>query len=251
MKIGLKLWSSNTDMISKAVELISSGIFHYIELMPVPRTEPSLFQEYDVPYILHVTSEKFNFNIADDKLFDYNMRIIKENIEWTNNLDAKYMILHPGFGDLNEALAFLSRIDDERIIIENFPRIGINNEEDLLGYSVNQVELLMGEKFGFCLDFGHAVKAAISLKKNYKDFILDLVKLEPNMFHLSDGDLVTEKDQHLNLEEGNYDLNFLMNCVISGKHGHSKHVTLETPRMNLNSFDEDLDNVNRLKKYLS
>jgi deoxyribonuclease-4 len=236
-------------MIGKAVELIDSGFFQYVELMPIPGTNISLFQEHDIPYILHITSERFKLNIADNKLFDYNLRVIRENIKWANKLDAKFMILHPGFGDLNQALKFVSGIDDERILIENFPRIGVNNE-DLLGYSVEHLELLMNQRFGLCLDFTHAVKAAISLGQNYKDFILDLAEFEPKMFHLSDGDLVTEKDLHLNLGDGDFDLSFLIDVMKSVKRGVFGPVTLETPRGDSNSFDEDLRNLNGLKKIL-
>lgn len=36
MKIGLKLWSINTDMINKAIKLYEQNYFDYIELYVVP-----------------------------------------------------------------------------------------------------------------------------------------------------------------------------------------------------------------------
>ena len=65
------------------------------------------------------------------------------------------------------------------------------------------------------------------------------------MFHISDGKLNDEKDEHLNIGEGDYDFEFLMHYI---KEAKSKYVTLETPRTNLDSFDEDLKNLYALTK---
>ena len=65
------------------------------------------------------------------------------------------------------------------------------------------------------------------------------------MFHIADGKLNNEKDEHLNIGEGDYDFGVLMNCVLGSASGL---VTLEMPRTNLNSFDEDLKNLERLNK---
>ena len=62
------------------------------------------------------------------------------------------------------------------------------------------------------------------------------------MFHISDGNLNNEKDEHLNIGGGEYDFAFLATCV---KKSDSKYVTLETPR-NLNSFDNDINNLKKL-----
>ena len=69
------------------------------------------------------------------------------------------------------------------------------------------------------------------------------MNIKPKMFHISDGKLNNEKDEHLNIGEGDYDFEFLMSCI---KEAKSKYVTLETPRTKLNSFDEDLRNLERL-----
>jgi deoxyribonuclease-4 len=133
-------------------------------------------------------------------------------------------------------------MDDKRILIENMPKVGLNDER-MIGYTAEQVKKLMGDKFGFCLDLNHAIKAAVSLRRPYKEFIENFLKSEPNMFHISDGKLDNEKDEHLHIGEGDYDFEFLMSCV---KKNEFKYVTLETPRTDLNSLDEDLKNLERL-----
>ena len=65
------------------------------------------------------------------------------------------------------------------------------------------------------------------------------------MFHIADGKLNNEKDEHLNIDEGDYDFEFLMDCINEEK---SKYMTLETPRAKLNSFEGDLKNLDRLNK---
>lgn len=69
------------------------------------------------------------------------------------------------------------------------------------------------------------------------------MNINPKMFHISDGKRNSEKDEHLNIGEGDYDFEFLMSCI---KEAKSRYMTLETPRTKLNSFDEDLKNLERL-----
>ena len=245
IKFGLKLWSINHDMIDKAKALIENNFFQYIELMPIPDTEIAPFLEYNLPYIIHITTEKHGLNIADKKKKEFNLRAMNNCIEWADKLNAKYLILHPGFGRIDNAIEFLNKIDDKRILIENMPKVGINDER-MIGYTIEQIEKMINNKFGFCLDLNHAIKVAVSLKVDYKLFIEEFLKLNPRMFHVSDGKLDNEKDEHLPIGEGEYDFEFLMDCVKKSK---SKYITLETPRTNLDSFDEDLKNLDKLVRF--
>ena len=242
IKFGLKLWSTNQHMIDKAKALIENDFFQYIELMPIPNTEIAPFLEYNLPYIIHVTTEKHGLNIANKERKEYNSETINSCIEWADKLNAKYLILHPGFGLIDNAMGFLNDINDKRILIENMPKVGLN-DENMIGYTPAQIKELRRERFGLCLDLNHAIKAAVSLRIPYREFIKGFLKLKPKMFHISDGKLGNEKDEHLNIGEGDYDFEFLMTCV---KENELKYVTLETPRTKLNSFEEDLKNLESL-----
>ena len=245
IKFGLKLWSTNSNLLNEAKELIENDIFQYIELTLIPNTEIIPFLEVGVPHIVHITTEKYGVNIADKEKKEFNLKIIDKCIEWADKLNAKYLILHPGFGLINNATEFLSDINDKKILIENMPKVGLNNEK-MIGYTPEQIKELMGERFGLCLDLNHAIKAAVSLKKPYKEFIEEFLKLKPKMFHISDGKLNNEKDKHLNIGEGDYDFEFLMSCA---KINNLTYITLETPRLNLESLEEDIRNINALKKH--
>jgi deoxyribonuclease-4 len=247
VKFGLKLWSTNKDTMPQAEDLINRGLFNYIELTPIPGTEITPFLSFNLPYIVHITTEHYGLNIADRNKRDLNLKTIENCILWADKLEAKYLILHPGYdGSIDYAINFLDEIQDKRILIENMPKIGITNES-MLGYSPKQIKQLRGCKFGFCLDLNHAIKAAVSLKLDYKTYIRDFLKFNPDVFHISDGCLSHGKDEHLAPGEGEYDFKFLIQCVSSTP---SKCVTLETPRNNLMSFEEDLNHLRKIKVFI-
>src|SRR3989338_8001414 len=160
----------------------------------------------------------------------------------------KKLIVHAGAeGSIETAENFLKKINDERVIIEKMPKRGLKNE-NCLGYSKEQIKRLMDCGCGFCLDFSHACKAAVSLKMDYKMLVKELLELKPVMFHLSDGSLDNEYDEHLAFGKGNFDIKFFLDCV---KNNKDKFVTLETFRKNNKSFEEDINNLDYLRKILT
>ena len=243
MKFGLKLWSINTDLIDQAVHLIDEKVFDYIELMVIPDSEIKPFL-IDVPYIIHIPHEKFGVNIGDPAAKEYSLQKINECIAWADRLNAKHLILHAGHGSMQHATDLLREVSDSRLLIENVPKVGLSGEA-MIGYSPAQIEELIGDSdMGLCLDFGHAVKAAVSLGVDYKEYVRGFMEFEPRMFHVSDGTLSGERDEHLGIGEGEYDFGFLMGCV-----GRSefKMMTLETPRVYLERLEEDVQNMYLLK----
>lgn len=243
MKFGLKLWSTNQNVISQAEQLINENVFQYIELTPIPNTQIDAFLSYNLPYTIHITTENYGVNIADKEKQAYNFNVINNCIEWADQLKAKYLILHPGFGSFTSAIEFLEYIEDKRILIENMPKVGLK-EEKMIGYSPDQISELIGTKYGFCFDFNHAIKAALSLKTDYKEYIKKFLILNPSYFHIADGKLNNDKDEHLNIGEGQYDFDFL------GKYIFSKTInclTLETPRKCPKSLKEDKENLERIQ----
>lgn len=243
MRFGLKLWSVNTDLIDQAVHLIDENVFDYIELFVIPDSEIDPFL-IDVPYIIHIPHHRFGVNIGDGTRKEYNIQKINESITWANRLNAKYLILHAGHGSLQHAKDLLGNLSDNRFLIENMPKVGLDGEA-MIGYSPAQIEELIGDgDMGLCLDFGHAVKAAVSLGTGYKEYVHGFMELEPEVFHMSDGTLGEEKDEHIDIGEGEYDFKYLLRCIGDNPFGF---VTLETPRLNQQSLDEDVKNVNIIR----
>ena len=246
LKFGIKLWSINTNLIDQAVHLIDEEVFDYIELMVIPDSEIKPFL-IDIPYIIHIPHEKFGVNIGDPAAKECSLQKINESITWANRLNAKYLILHAGHGSMKHATDVLREIADDRLLIENVPKVGLN-DEPMIGYSPAQIEELIGDgDRGLCLDLNHAAKAAVSLGVDYRGYVQDFSVFDPKMFHISDGTLDNEKDEHLNIGEGDYDFDYLLHCVLSSASGL---VTVETPRMYQGSLDEDMRNVLALEDIL-
>lgn len=243
IKYGLKLWSTNTGLIDQAIQLIDKRIFDYIELFVIPGTQITPFM-IDVPYIIHIPHHKFGVNIGDARIKKYNLEKINESISWADELCARYLILHAGHSTIDAAADLLSEVTDKRLLIENMPKMGLDGEA-MIGYSPEQIDkLIKVNDFGFCLDFGHAIKASISLKTDYKEIIQGFLKLNPIVFHISDGTFQIEEDEHLNIGSGTYDFKYLKNCLNKNS---SIMITLETPRKNNQSLDEDVKNIKALK----
>jgi len=246
IRYGLKLRTDNESSIPEADELINKCIFDYVELFYLPnhKTEnyPSNVE------VIHAPHANNGFNIADNSKRDYNLRCMEGSIKLADRTKAKYIIVHAGNtnngGNEETAKNFLNEINDSRIIVENKPIAlhtkGTDLKEDATGIGYNTMGIIniCSDKYGICLDFSHAAKAALSLKKNYGELIEEFLKLEPKMFHLNDTRFDDEKDEHLHLGEGKFNLKFLKECVEKNKY---KMISLETPRGEC--LDKDLENL--------
>jgi deoxyribonuclease-4 len=243
MQAGLKLWSTDTDLLPEALSHISAGRFCYIELMPVPGTCIDPFQAAGIPCIIHAPGDRFGMNIADRGCRELNHELFAMAAGWADDLSAPALILHPGSGRMEEALRFLDETRDDRVVIENMPRRGIA-DEPMIGATRDEIRRLRGGRFGFCLDFNHAVKASLSLGLPSRAFIEDLLGEMPVLFHLSDSLLTDDRDEHLPLGAGEYDLRFFRGCI--SRSGNPR-VTMETPRSR-RSLEEDLGNLERFTR---
>jgi len=240
MKFGLKLWSINTDLIDQAVHLIDEKVFDYIELMVIPDSEIKPFL-IDVPYIIHIPHEKFGVNIGDPAAKEYSLQKINESIIWADKLNTKHLILHAGYGSMQHATDLLRGLSDSRLLIENMTKVGLAGEA-MIGYSPAQIEELFGDSdMGLCLDFGHAVKAAVSFGVDYKEYVKGFMGLEPRVFHVSDGTLSGERDEHMGIGDGEYDFGFIWESMNLSPNV-AKYCTLETPLIDRTSLKEHMLN---------
>ncbi len=240
---GIKLLSSEGHLLGEAEKLIDEGIVSYVEIiLNTDFLDERPFLDHEIPYVVHAPHENFGVDIGDISKRDYTYEMIQESVRWADLLGAEFIILHAGTGSAEAAESILSKISDNRLILENMPVKGIYGEK-CLGFDSKSISL-QGSNLGVCLDFGHAVKASTSLKKDYTVVITGLLGLKPKMFHISDGTLKNEKDEHLSIGQGEYDFEYFKKCIQDSK---SKLVTLETPRRNKNSLEEDLKNIKVLK----
>ena len=131
-KFGLKLWSENLGYIPEAVKLFKEGLYQYIELYSVPGTYKDTINEWkklDIPFIIHAPHYQHGLNLSVKSKRNENSTLVKETLLFADELDARYIILHPGVnGDINETIRQIKRINDQRILIENKPYLGIGKE---------------------------------------------------------------------------------------------------------------------------
>jgi len=246
MELGLKLWSTNTDLVFRARALVHEGIFSYLEITVVPGTTPRPFADTGIPCVIHAPADRFGIDIALPEGAGAARDALAECSRWADALDAEHIILHPGSESLDNAVAFLAGVNDTRICIENMPRAGLGGEH-LIGATKDELSALLGGKFRFCLDLNHAVKAAAAEGVEYHRFIRDLIPLSPVMFHLADGHSAVLTDEHLPIGTGDYDMGFLLQCITESP---SQRVTLETPRMATHSLNEDRRAAEAIARFL-
>lgn len=92
-----------------------------------------------------------------------------------------------GQGSIQYATDLLREVSDSCILIENMPQVELGDEA-MIEYSPAQIEELIVDR-GLFLDFGHAVKVAVSLEANYKKSGDWFLKLAPCVFRMSDRSL--------------------------------------------------------------
>tara|TARA_Y100000031_G_C8133583_1_gene344114 strand:+ start:197 stop:931 length:735 start_codon:yes stop_codon:yes gene_type:complete len=242
MKIGIKLWTTNYHLYPNIVKLYSEGKINHLELKYVIGEEKNLhiLKEAKIPIVLHSPNTVDGACFSDNQI-EKNTKLFKDMVKIADYLDAKGIIIHPEIGSKENFIRFIGAVNSKRIIIENVPKKTLVGTS--VGYSPDDIKEYLSGDCNFCLDFCHAVKAARSLSKDYKEYIKEFLELNPVMFHLCDGFKEEEMDEHLNLGEGNFDLKFIKECIEQSEH---QMVTLETPKENLD-LNQDLENINYLK----
>ena len=256
IKIGIGIRSNEPQLIKEANELFKSGILDFVELFIIPETEVTPFKKLEMPLTIHAPHDGYGVNLADPKKLDFSVKCVNQALSAADKLEADYVVCHPGFINENfdysvameSLITALSYFKSKRICVENLPYKGIFNSSICMCYSpedIKKVLLKLAKKsIGFCLDLNHAYKAAISLKKSPIALIDEFKDLKPAYFHLSDGSISVEHDEHLALGQGNYDLRLIKNFIQDSK---TRMVVIETRRQSKMSLEENIKDINFLR----
>jgi deoxyribonuclease-4 len=230
VRIGLKLHSTNTDLIPEAEFIYKDGYFDFIELYIIPDSyEESIssWQGLNVPYVIHAPHSFQGVNFAQSHKWETNQRAFREAQRFADTLGSNIIIVHGGHdGSFDETLRQLKLLKDRRIALENKPKVGLHGEV-CVGWSPEEFQLAIdnGVIGNTVLDFGHALYASNSAGIDSMKFIRMLLSFNPKIFHITDGNVTSEKDMHLNFGEGNLHISDFMKRI-----PHGSSVTLETPR---------------------
>lgn len=250
IKYGIKLWTSNKIWFKEAVNLFKRKQVDFIELYIVPNhcriDDLKIFQKAEIS--IHAPHFSHNFNIFQ---LDARKKDLFKNqvIKTADFLNSKYIVLHAGIGSNPDIFKKnFNEIYDKRIIIENMSKISLD-DRICFGYSFEQLNFIKNQcRADICLDISHAIKSAISQEINYKDFLKSLIiKLKPNYFHLCDGELDNEKDEHLNLGKGDFDLKWIKEILLNLSLKNDIFLVFETPKRD-NNLKNDIQNIDYFKK---
>lgn len=247
-KLGLKLWSADIFHIEPALELYRKGVFEYVELYIVPGTAKEyldIWKGKRFPFFLHAPHSYSGLNLSLRNFELQNRPLIKEIEAFMEVLNPRGVIFHPGIdGSIDETIQQVHKFRREfpalfdMAVLENKPKIGINGEI-CVGASPEEMEKLLEEtRLGFCLDVGHAICYAAWAGIEWEEVIDQFMKLAPDVFHLSDGDVNSRTDSHLNYGDGNFNLRWIIKKLPS-----DAYVSIETnknSKLNLNEFERDV-----------
>ena len=250
IRVGLKLWSPNVSLAQKAAALHADGWIDLIELYVVPGTfddTVAVWRGLGVPYMLHCPHSKHKFNLARPELHGANVEKFEEVRRFADALQAPVIVMHGGNrGEINETIRQLRVLDDRRILLENKPKVSLTGGI-CIGHSPEEVARIVAEAglAGMVLDFGHAICASNSAGVDPFAYIEQFLAMSPRIFHIGDGDRLSEKDNHFNLGEGTFDVARLAAYVPA-----ESTLTIETPTDPEKQLADFVDNVRYLRAAL-
>jgi len=238
-KIGLKLFSTNTEALPVAKKLFSSGAFDYLELMALPGTQKWLkyWLTLGVPCVIHAPHSSHGFNLADPAKRQFNKRQFLETREYADSLRSERIIIHPGImGETKETIRQILGLHEKRLFIENKPFMTLH-ETQCVGSSPAEIGQIIKETgVGFCLDVVHAVKAGYSRGIDYLSYIKQFLKLKPKIVHLCDSTVKGGFDQHLGLGAGELDMRLILSLCLRSSSGI--YFTLEVPERSYRTLSD-------------
>jgi len=241
LQLGLKLGSLNTNYTEDILSFYQTGYFQYIELFAVPESFDKTIEywkQFSIPIIIHAPHSFAGMNLSLLEERENNRKKIQETFHFADTLKSEYIIFHSGVdGKIEETINQLRPFIDSRCLIENKPMRGLNDEK-CLGSTQDEIKHILNElQAGFCLDFGHAICTANSLKKEPLEFIKEFFFFNPQLYHLTDGDYTSEYDTHLHYGEGTFPLKKFLEML-----PNEAKVTNEATHnsdANLNDFKKD------------
>ncbi len=210
MKLGFKLFPHEYPLAERLQEIAD-----FIEVYIPFSDSYKKFRNIDVPITIHAPHQEDGFNPGNKKIENKNKKLLMNAIDAADYLSSERIVVHGGIEvreeSSNDALEFLKRIGDDRMLIENL--ILEKNTTYLFARPEDMALALEKTGFGLCLDFNHARLTSQFLGEDYKLFIKKFRKFKPKYFHVSDGKMDVAKDMHMHLGDGNVDLGFYKKMI--------------------------------------
>lgn len=205
MRLGPKIFP---DRMFQVPALIKFSDF--IEVMATPGFNPK--HKPKAKFTIHAPHDYWSFNPADSRLTTHNQKLLDHTIKVADKFKAKVIVLHAGLlknkhCSEDNALNFLKKVKDPRIIIENqCHNHPLNDTPEKLKRFTKE----LGRRI--CFDFSHASVTAHRLKIKHETYWNKFLKLKPKYFHVCDG-FYDQKDNHLDIGKGKFNLQFIKKAI--------------------------------------
>ena len=256
-ELGLKVWSSNACYHAPAKDLYQRGILDYVEVYAEPdtvdRTARS-WRDLGIPLVVHAPHAYGGMNLSLPDHEQANRVLIEEVARFDTILGPEHVIVHPGIqGQWQETARQIQVFQKEqpelfsRVLVENKPAVGLKGEICVGASPEDMTLLLEATGRGLCLDMGHALCYAAYARRPYQEVIERFLTLRPAIIHLSDGEMGSVTDKHLNFGEGDFPLDWLISVIPVGV-----KVSVEThkaSRQDLEDFERDARFFWRMRGY--
>ena len=248
IKFGIKIASKNFDFLPEIYN--NHEMIDFIEIILLPEFtswDIEVIKNLKLPYAIHIPNSNYGIDFGNINSSYENLVYINKINEYKDVLTPICFIIHPESRDIEFSIKNIKKLKIKPLALENMPVKGFHDEE-LLGHDINSLKQFFEEiqNLEFCFDINHAIKAAISLKRDYIMFIKDfLIFKKPILFHISGGNLNIEIDEHLALDKSQYNLFEIKKLLLN--YGNVVNLTFETPRNYENRIDDDLLNMKLFK----
>jgi sugar phosphate isomerase/epimerase len=262
MRIGAKtsVQPQRRGMIERLVE---DGIADFIEVYVTKDRMPSAeLKKICDSWVVHGPHVGHGVRFPD--LTESAAETFKDSIRLASDLGARYVIthiggMHPG-SDMESGY---SKAVENILMMKDFAKdFGVELLMENLIYKENYVveiglekthdwnfcskpddvrRLLKDVKCGLLMDFAHAIVTSHNMGADHRDVLKEILDLEPVMFHVCDGRFGVEKDGHMNLGRGDYDIKSFFGMI-----GDSD-VTLEIASDRIPVFEDFKESVDYLR----
>jgi len=219
-RLGLKIWSTNVENSEEAEQLVKDSVYDYVEIFYVPDSFADVRDHWSsrkIHYVVHAPHYLTGLNFARPEQLKKNSQLAAQALEFADYLGAEVVIFHPGLdGPIEESVRQMSLIQDPRLHVENVPMMGLNGER-CNGSTPSEIEQIM-KSVGckFCLDLGHSIASANIQDVNWLEQLKVFRRLEPSIYHLTDGWRDEIVDTHIRYGFGNFPLRQLLRFVPDG-----------------------------------
>ena len=239
-KYGFKIFSTNLYnaplLIKDCADYVAIKDDMFLELMVVESSsEQDLYeikkQVGNAEVRIHAPHHVMGFD-AGNRILEKQNREFFDKVQMAADIfNAKTIVVHAGCNHgknyVKETVRQFKLFNDKRIVVENLPFIDDADCKELQGSTADDIKYIQDAcGCGFCLDFSHAVCAAVSLNKDVERQLAEFYALKPDVYHLCDGDMTKNKDSHDHYGEGNYPLKHFLkdftdeNAFITMETGH-------------------------------